>query len=121
MVNKRYLFWNELDYLWTDIRREDGFMIWSDISLIEEVKRILKGGGGNWAPLQKELERGNPWKKISESIGIEKSEKFIKIFCTINNMEYERGRFTRQNIKVGIQNFEKVFNEKIEIKIHFKK
>lgn len=120
MITKRYLFWTELDYLWKDILREDGFMIWSDISLIEEVRKVLKGGG-SWAPLQKELERGNPWKKISESIGEQKTERFIKIFCTVNNIEYERGRFTKENIKVDVSNFEKIFNEKIKIKVDFKK
>ena len=52
MVTKRYLFWNELDYPWSNISREDGLMIWSDLSIIEEVKRVLKGGGGNWSPLK---------------------------------------------------------------------
>ena len=117
----RYLFWTELDFLWSEISREDGFMIWSDISLIEEVRQLLKGGGGNRGDLQKEYEDGNPWKGLNEKLGEEKTERFIKIFCTINNVEYEKGKFIKESIKVSVSQFEKVFNETIKVKVEFQK
>lgn len=117
---KRYLFWPELDYLWSGISRGDGFMIWSDISLIEEVQRVLKGGGSSGG-IQREYEEGNPWRKLSENLGEEKTERFIKIFCTVNNIEYERGKFIKENIKVSVSQFEKVFNESVKIKVEFEK
>lgn len=118
---KQYLFWPEMNFLWTEISRADGFMLWSDIALIEEVERLLRGGGGSRGDLQKEYEEGNPWRKISENIGEEKTEKFIKIFCTVNNIEYERGKFINENIKVSVSQFEKVFNESVKVKIEFQK
>ena len=117
---KKYLFWPELNYLWTDIAREDGFMLWPDIALIEEVQRVLRGGGSK-GDLQKEYEEGNPWRKLTEELGEEKTERFIKIFCTVNNMEYERGKFIKENIKVSVSQFEKVFNESVKVKVEFQK
>ena len=118
---KKYLLWPEINYLWTEIAREDGFMIWSDIALIEEVKRVLRGGGGLGGDLQKEYEESNPWRKLSENLGEEKTERFIRIFCTVNNIEYERDKFIKENIKVSVSQFEKVFNESVKIKVEFEK
>jgi hypothetical protein len=115
---KTFLLWSEIDFLWSDIRRSDGFMLWSDIALIEEVESILRGGGGS-PDLRREYEEGNPWRKLSEQIGTDKTERFIKIFCTINNVEYEGGKFLKENIKVSVSQFEKVFNESIKIKVSF--
>jgi len=117
---KKYLFWPEVNYLWTEITREDGFMLWSDIALIEEVKTILRGGDSR-GDLQKEYEEGNPWRKLSENLGEEKTERFIKIFCTVNNIEYERGKFIKEDIKVSVSQFEKVFNESVKVKVEFQK
>ena len=117
---ERFLYWSEINYRWPEITREDGFMLWSDIALIEEVKTILRGGGSR-GDIQKEYEEGNPWKKISEGLGEEKSERFIKIFCTVNNLEYEKGKFIKENIKVSVSQFEKVFNESVKIKVEFEK
>ena len=118
---KKYLFWPEVNYLWTEIAREDGFMLWPDIALIEEVQRVLRGGGGSKGDLQKEYEEGNPWRKLTEELGEEKTERFIKIFCTVNNIEYERGKFIKENIKVSVSQFEKVFNESVKVKVEFQK
>jgi hypothetical protein len=71
---KQYLFWTEMNFLWTNIARDDGFMLWSDIALIEEVEKVLRGGGGTRGDLQKEYEEGNPWRKLSENLGEEKTE-----------------------------------------------
>ncbi len=117
---KKFLYWPEVNYLWTEIAREDGFMLWSDIALIEEVKRVLRGGSQD-GDLQREYEEGNPWKKISENLGEEKAERFIKIFCTVNNLEYEKGKFINENIKVSVSQFEKVFNESVKVKVEFEK
>lgn len=118
---KRYLFWPEVDYLWTQIAREDGFMLWPDIALIEEVKRLLKGGSGAPGDLQKEYEEGNPWRKLSENLGEEKAERFIKIFCTVNDVEYEKGKFIKENIKVSVSQIDRVFDETIKVKVEFQK
>jgi len=110
---KRYLQWNELDYLWTNISRSsDDYMQWYDISLIEEVYQIVKGSGSSF----QDYITGNPWKKISKEIGEEKTQKFIKIFCTINGIEYEKSILIDNKIKVSVSQFEKVFNESVRVK-----
>lgn len=113
---KRYLQWNELDYLWTDIKRGSEYMGWYDIALIEEVAYILRGGGGIGDDGFKEYVDNNPWKKLTEEIGEEKTEKFIKIFCTVNGMEYEKSKMIKENVRVSVSQFEKVFNEYIKVK-----
>lgn len=110
---KRYLKWNELDYLWMDISRPDGYMQWYDISLVEEVETILKGGGGSSFT---DYVKSNPWEKISKEIGEEKTQKFIKIFCVVNGIEYEKSIILNKKIKVTVSQFEKVFTESIRVK-----
>jgi hypothetical protein len=88
-------------------------MQWYDISLIEEVESILKGGGGSSFA---DYVKSNPWEKISKEIGEEKTQKFIKIFCTINGIEYEKSILIDNKIKVSVSQFEKVFNESVRVK-----
>lgn len=120
---KIFLLWSELNYSWNNINREGELMIWSDIALIEEVKKIIRGGGLG-TPHPDEIKAyidGNPWKKLSQKLGEEKTEKFIKIFCTINDIEYESKKFIKENIKVEVSQFQKVFEETIKIKVNIQK
>lgn len=108
-MNRRYLKWNEINTNWSSLEK-----IWIDISIIENVAKVVRGSGG-----YKEF-LNNPWERISKKIGEEDTEKFVKIFCTINDIEYEEGKFIKNNTKVTASQFNKVFEEskiKIEIKI----
>lgn len=118
---KRYLLWSELNYPWNDIKRPNGQkMIWDDISLIDEVERIVRGGGSSGSDeLYREYVENNPWKKLNEVIGKEKTDRFIKIFCTVNNVEYEKMIKINEEVKVSVSQFEKVFNESIRVKVDF--
>ena len=101
--------WEQVDHINddpTDNRIEN-------LKLVEEVEHL-----SNHA---KEWIKNNPGKQIRKDIGEEKTERFIKIFCEINGMNFEEVRKIEENkIKLTIENFEKVF-KKIEIKVNFKK
>ena len=113
------LLWNQINNLWCQIQDSNGvYMMWDDIYLIEEVSRVMRGGGTD---AYEEYVAGNPWPKLSEQIGKEKTERFIKIFCTVNNIGYENMIKIKEgeDIKVSVSQFEKVFNESIRIKVDF--
>jgi hypothetical protein len=121
--NHNLLNWEDVDLYWMDINMEwsmiedySHFMNWEDIKLIEEVSRTVRGGGG----YDDYLKKDNPWKKLSEDIGEEKTERFIKIYCTVNGMDYEKEIQLNESVTVSVDRFEKVF-EKIKIKVDVKK
>ena len=107
----RYLLWNELNYLWSQLE-----VSW--IEIVQEVEIIARGGSSEdyekWV-------KDNPWEKLHNRIGEEKTKKFIKIFCTINNIEYEKIIKLNESVQVSVSQFEKVFNEAIRVKVDIKK
>lgn len=111
---KTYLKWTDLNFNWMEIERSGVPMIWSDISLISEVEKIMRGSGPQ---AYFDYVKDNPWERLSKQIGESKSEKFIKIFCTINEIKYEDIKKVNNNIKISISHFERVFNEGIKIKV----
>lgn len=118
---ERFLLWTELDYPWGDIKRPNNQqMIWKNISLIDEVERIIRGGSSYGDDSYREYVENNPWGKLNETIGKEKTDKFIKIFCTVNNIEYEKMIKVKEEVKVSVSQFEKVFNESTKVKVDFK-
>lgn len=118
---KVFINWKDLNFKWSEIKRGSEFMIWSDIALIEEVEQIFRKGGTPFYDkdaYQKWVEN-NPWKKISKQLGEEKTEKFIKIFCSVNGLDYERMRRKRNEIKVNVNQFDRVFDSvKINVKVN---
>ena len=118
---KTYINWSDLNFPWSEIIINDIYLTWEDISIIEEVQRLLRGSSPGDKDAYEEWVKSNPWKKIGERIGEEKTEKFIKVFCTINNIEYQKGKMIKENIQVSVSQFEKVFNESVRVKIDLKK
>lgn len=115
---KTPLKWNEMNFKWNQVVDNNGsFMIWSDVYLIDQVRKILRGGSDDY---YRRTVKNNPWNKISKEIGEEKTNRFIKIFCLVNNKNYEEFKKKRDDIEVTVSQFDKVFNEKISIKVDFK-
>jgi hypothetical protein len=111
MTNKIYIKWEDLNFKWEDIN-----MLWEDISIIQEVGNIIRKHGGGYAAYVE----GNPWDKTRKEIGEEKTKKFIKIFCKVNDLDYERVVESNSKIKVTASQFEKVFNEAFKgVKVDF--
>ncbi len=115
LFDKDFISWENLDLNWEDISNVNGLMCWENIRLISIVAERMRGGSSygydDW------LNRKNPWKVLDSEIGHEKSEKFIKIYCTINGIEYETGGKLNENISINVSNLEKVF-EKANIKVN---
>jgi hypothetical protein len=77
-MNKIYLNWEDVNFVWGDIN-----MPWDEV--IKEVAEVIRKHGGMSAYVN-----GNPWDIIKKELGEEKTKKFIKIFCKINGLEYEK-------------------------------
>jgi twinkle protein len=60
---------------------------------------------------------GNPWKKLNEDIGEEKTKKVIKIYCRVNNIEYDESREVMNEVKVSVNDFERFVQDAISVKI----
>ena len=108
---EKYLKWEEIDIAWENID-----MVWEEI-ILEEVAEVIRKHGGGQAYID-----GNPWDITKKELGEEKTKKFIKIFCRVNELEYEKVLESKV-IKVTISQLEKVFNEgkKVGVKINFNK
>jgi hypothetical protein len=107
-----YLDWQEVDINWEDLDLD-----WEDVYIILEAKQKAGGGGAAGGILLKEYIKNNPWKNFRRDLGEEKTEKFIKLFCKINGMDYEEVIKPKSKIKVKVEHFERVFGKVPNIKV----
>lgn len=113
-IGKKFLDWNEVSIKWEYLN-----LHWEDIFILLEVK---KRGGGSASPLQKGetddlYRKGNPWIKLKENLGEEKTERFIKVLCKINNIEYSSILENKENFRVLVNDFIRMRDDKISVKI----
>jgi hypothetical protein len=106
MSNKVFLDWNQVNTTWDNLNQ-----VWEDVSILIEAAAAVKRGGGGLDSYVKD----NPWDKFKSDIGEEKTKKFIKIFCKVNDLEYEKVAEPNSKVKVTVSQFEKTFNESIKI------
>jgi hypothetical protein len=104
-----YLDWQEVNTNWEDLDLD-----WEDVYIIIEAKKVAGGSGGTSL---KEYIAGNPWNKFRRDLGEEKAEKFIKVFCKINGLNYEEVVKPKSKIKVKVEHFNRVFENAPNIKI----
>jgi len=100
-----YLSWNEVDTNWN--ATDDNW------NLVIEVQNIIKRRGGGISDYIK----GNPWNKLRRDIGEEKADKFIRIVCKINGLEYEESIKLNSTIKIEVSHFERTFQSIPNVKI----
>ena len=112
MSYKVFLDWEQVNTTWDNLDQ-----VWEDVSIIIEVAESIKRRGGS---LTSYVE-GNPWGKLTKDIGQEKTKKFIKIFCKVNELDYEEVMEKKKDIKITVDQFEKTFNEslKLGVKVDF--
>jgi hypothetical protein len=113
MAKKVFLEWENVNFTWDNLD-----MLWEDVSILIEVAEAIKRGGGGLS----EYVRNNPWDVTKRQIGEEKTKKFIKIFCRVNDLDFEEVTEPNSKVKVTVEQMEKTFNEslKIGVKIDFK-
>lgn len=142
MHNSRYIKWEELNTDWNNvdltwdkviekcseiwnninIKWDQLDATWDEICLIEEVGEIVQKKVGG---MSSDYIKGNPWdiskRKVENKIGKEKTNKFIKLICRINNIDYEDSIEVR-DIEVKAKDIRKIVNEghKIGIKLNSK-
>jgi hypothetical protein len=109
MSVKKYLEWENVNIRWDILN-----MLWEEVFILIEVGSVIKrtGGYANYV-------KGNPWDKTSKILGEEKTNKFIKIVCLINDLKFEDVIYPNPNVKIETHHIEKVFNESIKIGIKF--
>lgn len=106
MSNKVFLDWDQVNTTWDNLNQ-----VWEDVSILIEAAQAVKKSGGSLASYV----RDNPWDKFKSDIGEEKTNKFIKIFCRVNDLEYEKVVEPNSKVKVTVSQFQKTFNESIKI------
>ena len=109
-VGKKWLKWEEMTINWSDVN-----LTWDEIFILLEVEKVIHGGGGY---SMKEYMDGNPWKQINKEIGTEKTKKLIKVYCRINDVDYEESRSNMNDIKVSINEFERFVKETVSVKVN---
>ncbi len=113
-IGRKFLDWNEVSIHWDDLN-----LHWEDIFILLEIKR----GGSSAPPVQKGdldilYKEGNPWRKLKENLGEEKAERVIKVLCKINNIEYSSVLENKESIRVLVNDFIRVKDDKkITVKI----
>ncbi len=139
MHNNRYLNWEELEQTWDNVNLTWDNVIekcseiwnninipwdqidatWDELCLMEEVHEISRKKGGG---LSSDYIKGNPWdiskKEVENKIGKDKTNKFIKLVCRINGIDYEDS-VEIKDVKVKAKDLKKTLNEsKVEIKLN---
>lgn len=105
MLTKVFLEWENTNYTWDNLD-----MLWEDVAILIEIGGAVKRGGGLGAYIE-----GNPWDKMRRDVGEEKTKRFIKLFCKVNELEYEEVIQIKPEIKIKATQFEKTFNESLKI------
>jgi len=111
-VGKKWLKWEEMTINWESID-----LTWDEIFILLEVEQLIRRGGGGGSGM-KEYVDGNPWKQVNEKIGIEKTKSLIKVYCRVNNIDYEESRTPMEAIKVSINEFERFIKEAVSVKVN---
>ena len=114
MQQKIYLEWENVNFLWENVN-----LLWEEVAILIEIGEARKRGGGGAAGFA-EYMKSNPWAKAKDLLqDEEKVEKFIRLVCRINDIEYEEATRPNKNIKLKVDQIQKVVDEsaKIGIKI----
>ena len=111
-IGKKWLKWEEMTINWESIN-----LTWDEIFILLEVEQLIRRGGGGGSGM-KEYVDGNPWKQVNEKIGIKKTKSLIKVYCRVNNIDYEEYRTPMEDIKVSINEFERFVKEAVSVKVN---
>lgn len=109
-LGKKYLDYDELTKKWETID-----LLWEEVFILLE----LKNRGGS--PQRRIEDNENPWYRIKEQLGVEKSEKLIKLYCKVNGIDYEKILEKKQNVKIITNDFIRFVNSAINIKVEVRK
>lgn len=111
MLTKVFLEWENTNFTWDNLN-----MLWEDVSILIEVGELIRGGGGS-----SQYVKDNPWDVTRRELGEEKTKKFIRIVCLVNDLKYDDVVYPNPKIKVTAQHIDKVFEEaiKVGVKINF--
>ena len=112
-TGKKWLKWEEMTINWESIN-----LTWDEVFILLEVENIIRRGGGGGGTGLKEYMDGNPWRQVNEKIGIEKTKSLIKVYCRVNNIDYEESRTPMEDIKVSINEFERFIKEAVSVKVN---
>ena len=112
---KKWLKWEESDLKW-----DKADLTWDEFFILLEIGGSGAGSGYLYKD-QEEYEKNNPWKKLTEDIGEENTDKVIKVYCRVRGIDYEKIKNPRNDIKVTVNEFDRFLNETVNVKIGFQK
>jgi hypothetical protein len=104
----RYFKWEETNFTWDKLD-----MPWN---LVDEFVEVIRKTGGSSAYVN-----GNPWDVTKRELGEEKTRKIIKLFCSVNNLNYQEILEKRDGIKITIEQVDRVINEAIKVGVKIDK
>jgi hypothetical protein len=96
-----YYKWEEVNFTWT---------ISISMGVSRRYLNVIRKVGGSSAYV-----KGNPWDVTKRELGEEKTKRIIKLFCKVNNLDYQEVLEKRDDIKITVEQVEKVINEAIKV------
>lgn len=107
-IGKKYLDWNELSLKFENIQ-----LHWDEIFILLELRR---GGGAQRGEIEE-----HPLFRIREKVGKENTDKLVKLYCRVNDIDYEKILEKRQNVRILTNDFIRFINSSINIKVEVRK
>lgn len=98
---------NNQSILWND-----NIFTWNDVFILREVEESFSTGGSGGFILPKK-----PIPEIEKKLGKEKAEKFVRVVCKFNDIEYDNTKKVKDQ-KITVQHIVKTFaalNVNVEI------
>lgn len=102
------IIWNNFNSKW-----DNSNYTWDEVCLLIEIeKEVRRSGNGDYS----EYFKGNPWGKLRETIGEDKTKKVVSIYLKYKNIEYNKSVDKFNNLKLSVDNI-KFSNKSSDIKV----
>lgn len=112
MSTFEYYKWTELDFKWNEID-----LLWTELGFIRQVYDSFRQKRGSGGALLGGKGVKKHWTQVYNELKKEEQEKFIKIYCTVNDIKYDTEKKRTEDIKITVSNLEKVF-KKVDVKVN---
>jgi hypothetical protein len=104
-----FFIWENVNYTWEELN-----MLWEEVIIVQNAYNIHRGGSYN-DPYFKL----NPFEGIIKKLPEKDIDKFIKVVCRVNDINYEKQKKIKMNkLKVSASQLNKTFEDILKVKIN---